>query len=288
MSSAQRETAYQLSPEVARLVTDDFLSGHPLGKFDEFRSEVGDFKINLGSLQRLQEEALERFGPNDSECDTWLAPRLHNALRLSRRNARNQGFWRWMALVVMDRYVRHRWSDGGVVKAYRYLGGSNFLRRNAVSRLWWGAEAMRNGADYREVDSIFRSSGLEQYVLDLRFGHLRASALALARVGLGRSGVRPLSFDELKDLSKRANLLLSATALESLAPPARDEIGETDTGWLEEDPNVEILVQKKTVDLRGPSDGKVSEEEIREYERWYVDIATRIVEETKPAHPSKT
>jgi len=288
MSAAQRENAYQLTPEVARIVTDDFLAGQPLGKTDEFRSAVGDFKIDVGGLQRLQAEALARFAPNDSECDTWLAPRLHNVLRLSRRNARNQGFWRWMALVAMEQYVRHRWADDGVVKSYRYLGGSNFLRRNAVSRLWWGAEAMRNGPDYREVDSIFRSSGLEQYVLDLRFGHLRASALALARVGLGRSGVRPLSFDELKDLSKRANLLLSATALESLAPPARDEIGETDTGWLDEDPNVAILIQKKTVDLRGPSDGIVSEDEIREYERWYADIAARIVDEAKAAQAPRT
>jgi len=276
--ATDRVPAFELSQDVARLVTDDFLRGANLADLSDFRSKSTEITaIDRDGILRLEDEALSRFEPADAECDTWLSPRLHCLLRLTRRPARIPGFWRWMALEVMPRYVRHRWTKGGKVKAYRFLGGSNFLRRNAISRLWWGAESIRNGPDYRETDAIFRYSGVEQYVLDLRFGHLRPSALAFAKVATGRSRVRELKFEEMKELSKRANLLLSGTALESLAPPGHDEISEPDLRWLRDDPNPEVLIKQSLADLRGPSDGRVADEEIRDYEEWFSEVATDIV-----------
>ena len=137
---------------------------------------------------------------------------------------------------------------------------------------------MRHGPDYREVATVLRSSALDQYILDLRYGDLRASALAFARVCTGRySGIPAMTFDQTKALSKRVNLLLSATALESLALPEDDEIGAVDTSWLAEVPEPEVIIQKKLEDLRGPNDGKVSEDEISHFAQWYAEIARQIV-----------
>ena len=280
MTLTNKTSAFQIAADVARrIVTPEFLAGGALGDTAEFITPLEEVTIDEGGLVALQEEALKRYGPNENECDAWLAPRLHCILRISRRQARNQGFWRWFALVPFARYVRHRWAVDDKVAALRYLGGSNFLRRNAVSRLWWGAEAMRNGSDYSAVESIFLNSGLEQYILDLRFGHLRASALALARVGAGHGDNPPLTFDQLKELSKRANLLLSGTALESLARASHEELGDVDRGWLTEEPNTEIIIKQKVGDLRGPTDGRATDEEIMAYCRWYGDIARKIAEE---------
>jgi hypothetical protein len=279
MTHTSKTSAFQMTADVSRIVTPEFLAGNALGDAADFITPLDEVKIDEAGLVALQDEALTRFGPNEKECDAWLAPRLHCILRISRRQARNQGFWRWCALVPFGRYVRHRWAVNEEVAAYRYLGGSNFLRRNGVSRLWWGAEAMRNGPDYTAVESIFLNSGLEQYILDLRFGHLRASALALARVGAGLGGSAPLTFDQLKELSKRANLLLSGTALESLAPASHEELGDVDRAWLTDEPNTEVIIKQKVGDLRGPTDGRATDEEITAYCRWYSDIARRIAAE---------
>ena len=273
--------AYQITADVSRLVTAEFLAGNTIGDLSEYLRPIDDLKIDEAGLTSLQDEALQRFAPKDKECDAWVAPRLHCILRLSRRQARNQGFWRWLALVPLSRYVRHRWAADSEVAAYRYLGGTNFLRRNAISRLWWGAEIMRNGPDYRAVEAVFLNSGLEQYILDLRFGHLRASALALSRVGTGNGGTAPLAFEQIKELSKRANLLLSATALESLASAGHDELGDVDRAWFAEEPQAELVIKQKLEDLRGPSDGRAAEEEIAAYCRWYADIARKILDEAK-------
>ena len=84
-------------------------------------------------------------------------------------------------------------------------------------------------------------------------------------------------------MSKRVNLLLSATALESLAPAGHDEMGEVDSVWLAEEPNVEVLIRQKLSDLRGPADGKVADDEIRAYEDWYAHVASEIVGAVKAA-----
>jgi hypothetical protein len=281
MTSSNRKQAFQLSQNVERLVAAEFLAGGALGSLEDFRTPVEGLLVDLEAVDRLQDEVIRRFSPYDLECDIWLAPRFHNVVRLSRRQASNQGFWRWMSLEVMNRYVRHRWAEKGKVTAYRYLGGSNFLRRNAAARLWWGAEAVRNGADYRQVEAIFRSSGLEQYVLDSRFGHLRASALGFARVGMGKAGTRELKFEEMKELSKRANLLLSATALEGLANTGAAEFDVSSTAWLAEEPNVDIVIKQPISEIRGPASDAVTEDEIARYAAWYAEIAREIINSTE-------
>ena len=274
---------YELSADVARLVTEDVLAGTPISNTSEYRTKLDDVEIDLDGLALLQKEAIEGFEAGDMECDAWLAPRLHCFLRLTRRQAHNQGLWRWLALDHMSPYVWHRWmrsDEGGEkVKAYRFLGTS-FGRRNAIARLWWSAETMRNGSDYREVATVMgnSASALDQYILDLRYSYSRASALALVRVCTNRHpGVPKMTFDQIKSFSKRVNLLLSATSLESIAPPEEDELGAIDTAWLAEEPVAEVIVKQKLEDLRGPKDGVISEDEILNYARWYAEVALQVI-----------
>ena len=278
MPNAARDTAIQFSSDVARLVTDEVLSGHSIQDPSQFSTPITGLWIDLHGLQRLQEAAIARFSPSEKmECDAWLAPRLHCFLRLTRRHAHNQGLWRWLALVPMAPYVRYRWAEDGKVTADRFLG-TGFSRRNAIARLWWSAESLRHGPDYQEVPFVLRNSALDQYILDLRYGYLRASALAIARVCSGRhAGVPQMTFNQIKTFSKRVNLLLSATSLESLAPPEADEFGFVDTEWLRTEPITEVIINQKLEDLRGPNDGNATEDEIQHFERWYAEIAIEAI-----------
>jgi len=268
----RRKQAYELVSGVEHIVTAEFLGGARLADASDYRLPSADVRVDVEDVQRLADEAVQDFGERSLEGDAWLAPRLHNLLRLERRQASNQGFWRWMALEVMPEYVKHRWAKNGAVDAYRYLGTGYFLRRNAVSRLWWGAEVMRNGSDYAEVEHAFKSSGVEQYALDLRFGNLRPAAIAFSRVARGAAGGRPLKFDEIKELSKRVNLLLSGTSLESLAPAGQDEVDEPYEEWLEDEVDAEVLANAHLGDIEGPPDPKSADEEIDEYVRWFAEV----------------
>jgi len=284
----RRQRAYEIVPSVEHIVTDEFLAGGRLADLNDYKAQSADIRVDVEDVRRLVDEAIQNFGPRSLEGDAWLAPRLHNLLRLERRQASNQGFWRWMALEVMPDYVRHRWAQkkkgfDNYVDAYSYLGTGYFLRRNAVSRLWWGAEIMRNGADYTEVEPALKNSGIDQYALDLRFGNLRPAAIAFSRVARGAEVGRPLKFDEIKALSKRVNLLLSGTSLESLAPAGQDEVDDPYEQWVEDDVDPETLVTSDLGAIEGPPDSKCADDEIDEYIRWFAEVARDVTFATQPA-----
>src|SRR4051794_2874114 len=43
------------------------------------------------------------------KSDSWLAPRLHACLRLSRAQASDKGVWHWLAVALGSSYVEWRW-----------------------------------------------------------------------------------------------------------------------------------------------------------------------------------
>lgn len=261
-----------LSAGVSELVTPEFLGGDSsLGDYTRFQVDLG-FRVDREPIEELLLEAVRRFAKSKErfESDAWLAPRLHNLVRLDRRRASEPALWRYLALVVGDRYVRFRWAKETGWSPARYLGGTNFLRRNALSRLWWAAEATRNGSDYEPVALVLKSSQADQYTLDSKFSHLRAAAIAFAQVVDGAA----LDFERTKELAKRVNLLLAGTALESLS--TADETDGQDQEWYGGSISVAELVRTPTAKLHGPDTGAVSPDETADYRTWFAQVAKQL------------
>ncbi|MCX4609090.1 DUF6339 family protein [Streptomyces mirabilis] len=153
-----------------------------------------------------------------TRADAWLAPRLHAALRLSRREAADSRLWNFLALAVAPDYVlwRHlpeRGKDGELPKvaASRFQG---LHYTQAFARLWWAAELFRNGPDYAPVQVACGNQDILNTVLRLDIIDHRPTAQAVIRLverGLVRTG------REVNALAVVANTAASTLAYDVLA-----------------------------------------------------------------------
>ncbi|GGU13607.1 DUF6339 family protein [Streptomyces coeruleorubidus] len=137
-------------------------------------------------LRELVEDAMHEFRDKRTEADAWLAPRLHAALRITRREASDRRLWNHIALAVAPDYVAWRHppaptSNGGTprINPARFKGA---LDRQCFSRLWWAAEMFRNGGDYTPVVAACANQDLIHSALRRDLIDHRPTAQALVRV----------------------------------------------------------------------------------------------------------
>lgn len=232
-------------------------------------------KLDYDLIGELFDHALGLGHANDEgdsyRLDQWLAPRLHSVLRVPRRIASQRRFWAWIAVKFAPEYVFDRFSEDGVVSSWRYTGG---LLRNAVARLWWAAELLRNGADYSTVELGLHRVRTAQFALELMYSWFRPAAIAFVKVAEDPSD--RLTDAEMKALSVRANAYLPLLPLEAVGfssqPEARDEV------WWESGPTKKDLFATKAP--AGPNDGVVEPVALAAVVKWYRDV---IVEERAAA-----
>ncbi|MDX3576190.1 DUF6339 family protein [Streptomyces sp. FL07-04A] len=172
-------------------LTEDLLrgiEGHggvDLAKVVEPLSE-GDPRWKVEPLRGLIEDAPYRGTENRTAADAWLAPRLHAALRITRREAADQRIWNHLALGVAPDYVAWRHMGAPTAKSpERRISPARFkgvADRQCFSRLWWAAELFRNGPDYSPVEVACSNQDLIHTVLRGSLIDHRPTAQALVRV----------------------------------------------------------------------------------------------------------
>ncbi|MGW0772446.1 DUF6339 family protein [Streptomyces sp. NPDC002835] len=145
-----------------------------------------DPRWEVEPLRELMEDAMHEFQDNRTGADGWLAPRLHAALRLTRREAADRRLWNHLSLAVAPDYVVWRHlstpkSDQGEPRTNpaRFKGP---LDRQCFSRLWWAAEMFRNGKDYSPVVAACTNQDLIHSALRRDLLDHRPTAQALVRV----------------------------------------------------------------------------------------------------------
>ncbi len=154
--------------------------------------------------------------------------------------------------------------------------------RNATSRLWWGAEMVRNGPNYEDVPRVFSRVRTAEFALELSYSRYRPAAIAFTRVAEGVGNREKLSDKEMKDLSKSINAYLSLTALEGIGL-SEDETGMSDEDWRRHRPPLAEVQKAEVGALQGPNDGVASEEAIRYLQQWFLEIASTL-RAAEPGH----
>lgn len=159
-----------LAPEARRLVTHELASGivvrwperawRPLAK-DTPRP------IDLGAFDAIVDEMLAKFEPFDTAIDAWIAPRLHRALGLTRREAADPGVWRYLAVVHRPDFLRHRWENRSwAVTRSRFWSTGTRHTSNPFGRLHWIAELTRDGDDYTLTERTLSRPALANPLFD--------------------------------------------------------------------------------------------------------------------------
>jgi len=225
--------------------------------------------INLEPFQRVIEKATDRFHTTPEKSDGWLAPRVHAALRLTRREAADKRVWDYLTVVVVPEYVRWRWKTEKGVQATRFIGPEY---KQAVARLWWGAELTRNGEDYRYTPVLFANQDLQNSWARLDLFHHRAVAIAsLKFLQTFRQG-RFASSDDIRQLAQGFNMSLSTTMLDAITEnPAIDD--KTIMDWAKE-PIDETLWDHE--EPKGPMDTPVDDVSIEEMTRFLGHVVQKI------------
>jgi len=226
--------------------------------------------VDTTLIRRVLENGLERLDHEELEettsLDQWLAPRIHSALRISRRLAGDMGFWSWLVIEVGRTYTWRRWAEKNRPTMYRYTGD---FKRNSLGRLWWFAEMSRNGPDYSPIEKVLRDASTAQYAMELRYSMYRPAVIAF-----GNTASRlDLGFADLKKLSKRANAYLSLKALEAIGLDQGEN--ERDVEWWRDRPVVNDVIGD--AEMIGPQDGFASSSAIQSIEQWFESLTQEVI-----------
>ena len=216
--------------------------------------------VDAEPLVNLLTEAQRQFGDDRAASDRWLAPRVHNVLRLSRREAARRGSWLWLGVVAAPEYVRWRFpGSDGVTDGARFIGRED---KQAIARLWWGAELMRNGPDYGPVEVGFSMQDVPNTWMRLDAFHNRPLVQAVLRVLGGLNSGAPATSDQVNRLATAVNAAACTVLLDSVAAdPEFDP--DLLAVWLEGEIDETLLF---TGDPEGPDDDPVPSGAIDEME----------------------
>ncbi|KQR10430.1 DUF6339 family protein [Cellulomonas sp. Leaf334] len=181
----------------------------------------------LDSLMRTFWDLVEHESwPDAPSSDRWLAPRVHAALRLTRREASDQLAWLWLALHY-DRYVTWRWGEDA--PANRWKGSIN---KQAFARLWWSGELFRLGPDYYPVErALVRQDFVNSYLHRPAVRNRPFAAEIIALTDGSRTDATVLSPDEINLLAVTVNLALAGTPPEVEIGPQNDDV-QTYSEWV--------------------------------------------------------
>lgn len=195
-----------------------------------------------------------------TKADAWLAPRLHAALRLTRREAADSRLWNFLALAVAPDYVvwRHLPAKGKeehppMVAASRFRGAHY---TQAFSRLWWAAELFRDGSDYEPVQVACGNQDVLNTVLRLDVIDHRPTAQALIRL-VARKKVE--TGREVNALARAVNAAASTLMYDVLAEDEGLDGGLLQE-WIREAESAPPVPRKFLP--KGPEDGPVPSDAI--------------------------
>lgn len=177
----------------------------------------------LEPVRLVLDEAMNRFEQSDAaDSDSWVGPRLHAALRLSRREAGSRDVWRFLGVWAAD-YVRWRFGpdpsddDPGHAAAVDRFTGPH--TKQALARLWWMTELFRNGSDYRPAALALTNQDLANNLFRMDIAHHRPTCQAtVAALADKADKTKLLTGRRANALAKAANVAAATLSFEAMAP----------------------------------------------------------------------
>ncbi|MBI3319516.1 MAG: hypothetical protein HYZ89_02885 [Candidatus Omnitrophica bacterium] len=242
----------------SRVVANEFIKELNLGRV-----------VPLEALRTVVEEAMQRYPRERS--DPWLSPRVHATLRLTRREAADKRIWNYLTIVEFPDYVRWRFEDeeeaDKPVPVDRFMGEDS---KNALARLWWTAELIRNGKDYSPTTEVSSRFFVSWQHLDLL--HHRPAALAIVRFLKRFNDGKGATDQQSQVFAKAVNLVLTTQSLDALCDNPPVDV-EATREWC-----AEPIDETKMMDALpvGPDEEPVPEESIARVESVLMRLAEEI------------
>lgn len=263
-----------LLPAATAAMTPPWRQGDQLVDLSSFLRPASPIReVDVEAVGRLLAHARATFADDPPAGDRWLAPRVHSALRMTRSEAGDRWLWAWLAAHEFDDYARWRFPGKGDEEEDESHRGTPLKRfagqdrDNAISRLWWGGELCRDGADYAPVERAFVAQDVPNTWFSLDAFHHRACAQAALRI------VPELSSKEINRLSRALDHVLTTVQLDVVAPAVPPDT-EAVREWIEQPVDAEALLEDALP--TGPDETPVEPAHIEAVERLIRRVAGEI------------
>lgn len=260
-----------LSSAARTALSDEFRRGLvPAVDVAEYE-EAHDFNrvIDLEPLREVVEIAMKQ--PDRRTSDAWLGPRVHAALRLTRREAADRRIWQYLSIAEFPEYVHWRWKQDDEERPIpyeRFVGGE---KHNAFGNLWWVSELTRNGNDYKTAETANSISRFSVSWLTLNAMHHRPCALAVVDFLNDLRTAGP-NDEQSQKMVKAFNAVLRTTSLDAFVPNHPTD-SDAVRDWIAETIDVTTMVDHLPI---GPDEAPVHQDAIDIVRKFLDDLAVRI------------
>lgn len=174
-----------------------------------------DYELDFSRPVPLEplDEALNAFAGRDLRPadDAAMAVAVRAALPLSAREAADRNLWWWLTLRRYPKIVRRRWAKSGddnSLSRERMLGQVN---RNALARLWWGAEMVGSLPDPDAYTRLmFKNQDLFEAIIGRSLGRYPEA------LGVILDELSPLHGKPAREIVRDLRFLLSTLVLEAI------------------------------------------------------------------------
>jgi len=204
-----------LRAEGKRLLTPELASGEvPRWGEREYAPLLLELerRIALHALDHAVDLTLAATAAYEPASDVLLAPRLHRALPLSRREASSPAPWRFLSVVHRPDLVRHRWENRSWASMRaRFWSNGTRPDSNVFCRLWWIAELSRDGDDYSLTEAVLSRPALATGLFIRALSSHRPAVAACCQV------LADTSSSDVEATLKLLHKTLSTLVLEALS-----------------------------------------------------------------------
>lgn len=187
----------------------DFLTvdGGTIDTLEDHVEDDVDGRFDRERLDAEVERVMETYDNDPDEernaMDAELAPVVHEAIDVTRREATKPGIWWYLTVCHYPEYVRYRWKDGNLSEKFLgirdtpadeetarvdpELSSTGIIKdpySMALNRLWWAGELTYDAEsdDYLSTQRMFFPQRLANWVLDSKFRRYPTAARAFADV----------------------------------------------------------------------------------------------------------
>jgi hypothetical protein len=229
-------------PDIRKILDDSFRIGNPkyddteFGRFIKPLHFKRDMTDNLIVFRKLIDAVMvkEEFKSERSKSDGWLAPRIHNALRLTRREAACKEFWIGLIFQNLD-YVWWRFevTSNSPIGLDRIVGSDS---RMAFAQIWWAAEQLQYDSDYSLASMSANSSDLGMYYQSLDNFHSKPIAISLCNWSFRIKQTHDLN----KSLARKLNFCINCFVRDDIAASTGPDIKAL-RDWIQKKPDLKRL-----------------------------------------------
>ena len=229
--------------------------------------------INLEILEVLITECKNKFDTTKNinvwDMENWFSVRLHNTLRITRKEASKNEIWFFLGLYFYN-FILWRWkytSEQGKVE--NILLGLPLAKysRQIFSRCWWIAEATRVGSSYNQHPQI--NGDFTNQLLDVNMFQIPGFSAYINKFIVSKN-INKNFRQIIRTFMYLSRELIVAQPMSSFSNETIDS--KNYKKWLQEEINKDYLIKNKDLDKSGPEDSLFDKNSEKQINKWFDSV----------------